>query len=482
MRLPFDGTLKRKDTREAADSGILLWRQNFFIFLPFFAIPLWIFAFTLRLLPGNLQYFSWLIVWWLKPLFDRIILHIISIRFFERDAKTKRLCQGLFKTLIRGLPGDLLWRRFSLLRSSLLPVRVLERNIKSADAFNNRKKSLLTGGINYCFLLTIWGFAVEIALLYGNFLFLVSINQLILNGMIFWDNFLDIEIYFYALWCFNYMLVETIYVCMGFSLYINSRVEVEGWDIEITFRNIAEKLKNKGKYAVLIIMLFCFLFSPVNIFASDYQTADNVPLDTLKIVLDSPDFGGEKDTWGIRFKNPAQQRNVQNINTDALNRLRQIFAYILWFILISAFAGLLIFLFIYYRKTMIKKTVKTNIPAVKLPLGIQADNSVSMIKKALNFHEQGEIRLAWGYCTAAAIQSWAIYNGITFPPDATETDCANAVIKKTDNNSSANDSLAEKFKKLIEHWVYLAYAGRLPPAGSFEEAIVLCETIGVKNG
>jgi hypothetical protein len=42
------------------------------------------------------------------------------------------------------------------------------------------------------------------------------------------------------------MLVETLYVCMGFSLYINSRIEVEGWDIEITFRSFAEKLRKKA--------------------------------------------------------------------------------------------------------------------------------------------------------------------------------------------------------------------------------------------
>jgi hypothetical protein len=116
MKIPFEGYLRRMDSREAADAGILLWRKNFIDFILFFAVPFWICAFTLRLLPGKAQYLSWLILWWLKPLFARPVLHIISVRFFESGAGINRLVRGMGKTLLRGLPGDILWRRFSPLR------------------------------------------------------------------------------------------------------------------------------------------------------------------------------------------------------------------------------------------------------------------------------------------------------------------------------------------------------------------------------
>ena len=472
MKLPLEGALRRKDFREAADAGLLLWRQNFAAFLPFFAIPFWICAFALRMLPGNWKYLSWLIIWLLKPLFDRIILHIISVRFFERGASLSRLRQGLGKSLYRGLAGDLLWRRFSPLRSAMMPVRVLEQNIKSGKGITERKKLLENGGIGYCFLLTVWGAAVEITLLAGEILFFITMTELMARGFLSSiESFADVEIFIYAAWCINYMLVETIYVCMGFSLYINSRVEVEGWDIEITFRDLAEKLKNKSKNIALIVLLLACLFMPVS------TSANDVPLETLQNILESPDFGTVEDSWGIRLRNPSQPGDFPEYDFGFTEHLRRIFAYILQFILIGIIAGLIVFLFIYLRKFRQSKAAGTGSADIKTMHTHPAEDPTALLEKALSFHEQGKIRLAWGYCTAAAIQSWPHYYDINFPPNATENDCAHIVNLKTGNNPQAY-----AFGKLVKHWVYFAYGGRHPPEGSFEEAAALCKILGIKNG
>jgi len=471
--MKVDVSFRRKNFREAADSGLLLWRENFVSFIPFFAIPLWVCAFSLRIfLPENLQYYSWLIVWLLKPLFDRLILHVVSIRFFERDAGLKRLCRGLVKNLWRGLIGDLLWRRFSPLRSAMMPIRVLEKNIKSRKANRERKGYLKNGGIDYCFLLTIWGIAVEIALLIGEILFVITMSEFLAKGLLSSiESFADIEIYIYAAWCFNFILVETIYVCMGFSLYINSRIAVEGWDIEILFRGFAEKLKNSGKTIAIIALLLVTCFMPVPAFA------DETPIASLQTILESPDFGGEKDSWGIKLKKPLEQMDMPNINTDFIEELRKIFAIILRFILIIIIAGLLVLLFYYLSKLRTKKPGKTKRSAASILQKKPIEDPKILLGKAIKFHERGETRLAWGYCTAAAIWSWPTYQGIVFPPNATESDCASLVISKANNNSQAHT-----FNKIIKHWVYFAYAGKLPPEGSFEEAINLCKNLGAGNG
>jgi hypothetical protein len=484
--MKIDAGLKRKDFREAADAGLLLWRENFYSFLPFFAITFWICAFIPRiLLPGNWQYLSWIIIWWLKPLFSRIVLHIISIRFFDRSAGFKRLFFGLGKNLLRGLAGDLLWRRFNPLRSVMMPVRVLELNIKSRKRISERKKTLEKGGINYCFLLTIWGVAVEIALLTGMFFFFMVINQLMFNNTLFSESFWDIEIFIYAAWCFNYMLIETIYTCMGFSLYINSRLEIEGWDIEITFRNFAEKLKEKSKYAVLLVLMTICLFTPLKSFADnrdeslDSSLSNDIPFEVLQFILDSPELGGEEDSWGIRFRNlPQEEETNTEINPNHLGNLREILAYILRFFLIFVFLGLLIFLLIYLYKNKKNKTSEKKYHNFKTIHNIQIKDPKILLEKAKTFYEQENIRLAWGYCTAAAIQSWSYYRGITFPPNATESDCANIVISKTNVNPCPQTEL---FNRLIKHWIHIAYAGKIPPQGSFEEAVNLCISLRNEN-
>jgi hypothetical protein len=464
------------DSREAADAGLLMWRECFINFLPFFAIPLWVCAFALRLLPGNLVYFSWLILWFLKPLFDRPVLHIISVCFFESGAGMNRFFKGFGKTLWRGLPGDLLWRRFSPLRAAMMPVRTLEYGSKKSGKETVKRKELLkNSGIGYCFLLTCWGIALEITLLFGEALFFFMITDLMGIGkdvqFFTVEFFRKAEIFIFSAWCINYMLIESLYVCMGFSLYINSRIEVEGWDIEIMFRAFAKKLKKASG----VLIVFIFMFFPVNAFTVDFE--DSVPLEKLHEILDSPDFGGEKDSWGIRFKNQQEKRD--NINFDInpmIERLRFIFAFILRFIIIVLIAALIVFIIFYVRRFVYRRNTETEETTMTTLHGIPLGNPELILQRAVDFFEHGNLRLAWGYCTAAGILSWTTFRGLTFPPDATESEC----VKIVSSSFSGDDVIT--FNRLINHWINFAYAGRLPPDGSFEEAAAFCKSMGESDG
>ena len=230
--------LRRRSVWEAADSGLLLWRKSFADFIPFFAIPVWIAACGLRFLPLDENgYIPYLALWWLKPLFDRLILHVVSVRFFNSSARFKDLRKGLWGTLRRGLLGDLLWRRFSPGRGARMPLRVLERLHRKQ--YSQRKKALVPGGLNFCFLISAVGLVLEGVLLLGEFAFASMIIRLFLpTSLSYISRYSEVtSILIYAAYCFNYILVGSIYVCMGFGLYINSRVEIEGWDLQLLFNN-----------------------------------------------------------------------------------------------------------------------------------------------------------------------------------------------------------------------------------------------------
>jgi hypothetical protein len=232
-----------------------------------------------------------------------------------------------------------------------------------------------------------------------------------------------------------------------------------------------------------LVYLACLLL-PVGNLAADQELISpdkDIPLNTLREILDSPDFGGEKDSWGIRLKN---QRKLPEINFNPLvEKLRHIFAVALRLILIAIIAGLFVFLFFYLFK--FKGGVSGGIDRVggsviKTLSDKSSGNPEYLLNEAVAFFEQGNVRMAWGYCTAAAILSWTLYQGIVFPPNATENDCASMVNLKAADN--IDDDKARVFGELIKNWVNLAYAWRFPPAGSFNKALALCESLRKANG
>jgi hypothetical protein len=240
--------LRKRGLWEAFDSGTLLWKDNFFYFIPFFAIPIWIAAFALLLIPYDFRWLSWLALWWLKPLFDRLCLQVISSRFFRPSRESSPVngkkmqavdTSSPMRVILKGLPrnffpyllGDLLWRRFSPFRSTNMCLRLLER--LKPKQYHERKKVLVQGGLNYSAILSFLALPLEVMLLGGEFIFVLIMFQFFLPN-INWALHFDgenIMLAFYAAYCVNYILVESLFVSMGFGLYINCRNETEGWDI-----------------------------------------------------------------------------------------------------------------------------------------------------------------------------------------------------------------------------------------------------------
>jgi hypothetical protein len=479
MSLPLEGTLalRRRNSWEAVDAGLLLWRANFAYFLPFFAIPFWLCAFALRMLPEHMHPWSWLILWYLKPLFDRAILHVISVRFFEPGSGSGRLFRGLGGNLFRGLVGDLLWRRLSPLRSAVMPLRVLEK-LRGRET-RKRRQDLVWGGLSFCGFLTIWGFALEIALLGGELIFFGSIMNIIQKDFFtsFRDFFARTELFLFVAWCINYMLVETMYVCMGFGLYINSRVELEGWDIEILLRKFAaERKKKKILPGAPVLLLAAALFLPPAVHAEGPADPGGPPLEVLEQIFASGDFGGEEEGWGIRLKKrgeePARQEQPSLNISPWVEKIRQSFAFFLRLVLVL---GIGVLVFLCFRYLYRNRRVKTALPPeghMRGLFGAAAEDPAVLLEEARARYGRGELRRAWGLCLAALFEAWSRYRGPAFPPDATEYGCL-ALIRA----AGAPPAETERFALVVRRWAAFAYGGRLPPPGSFEEALALCAAL-----
>ena len=248
--------MRRRSVWEAADSGILLWRDNFLYFIPVFAAPVWIIASALMFIPDDFRWVSWFGLWWLKPLFERFCLQVVAVRFFRNNPDAglfndpdslssswgfRRILKGLLANIFSYLPGDLLWRRLSPFRPATMCLRLLER--PKPGLYKERKKVLASGGLNFSALLSCIGPSLELILLGGEIVFTIIILEIFFPHIpwVMRINSLNFLLFVYIAYCFNYILVGSLYVCMGFGIYINSRTTVEGWDIELLFRKFSEK-------------------------------------------------------------------------------------------------------------------------------------------------------------------------------------------------------------------------------------------------
>jgi len=476
-------SLRSRSVWEAVDSGVLLWRGNFIYFIPFFAVPVWATACGLRLLSGELFLVPYLGLWWLKPLFDRLALHVISKRFFDAPAASnlKSLCRGIAETR-RGLLGDLLWRRFNPNRAASMPVRVLEH--LGAKQFALRKKALESGGIGFCSFISILGLALEAALLLGEILFaLMAASLFFPTAVEYLREYNEItEIIIFAAFCFNYILVETLYVCMGFGLYINSRVEVEGWDLELLFKKFA-----RHKKIVLLICLFVALpfftyAESTSAFPDDFSVAYDPSAEPagrgsppvkaihdLREILASPDFGGEREGWAIRFKDRDYEELPDVDFGEGFEKIRSLFGFLLRLFVVLAILGFAVFVcywLIRNRRQILRGKLFAQ-RSFRFAKGRQPEMSREstelLFLKAENFFRNGNLREAWAACFSGCLGAYSLSCSIAFPADATEYDCL-GLVREADSTECG-------FDEIVQNWILFAYGSRPPDKSAFEKAL-----------
>ncbi|MCL2093661.1 MAG: DUF4129 domain-containing protein [Treponema sp.] len=473
--------LRRRGLWEAADSGVLLWRSNAVHFIPFFAIPFWIIACGLRLFPEAYSAYSYLILWWLKPLFDRLVLHVVARRFFGLPGieEKRSLSRGLGRSLWRGLAGDLSWRRFSPNRAAHMPIRLLEE-IRPRE-IRSRKKALAPGGLNFCFLITILCLLMEGMLLFGEIIFSIMMIQIIVPSAFeyFQYGFQNAEIFIFAAYCLNYFLVESLYVCMGFGLYINSRVEVEGWDLQILFQKLAARGPKKGPLLSVLVLAFLLLGAPalssseeaerphIEYFSEDFPLLSEEQGEALIEILSSSDFGGTRESWGIRLRHEIEEPEpLEEELVDWLMRLRQIFAHVLRYMIILGALVFVGFLIYWLRRSYAGSSRSKKGRGYRVhqnPL-MSSESPESLFAIAEISFREGRIREAWAACLSGCLGAFSLYHSLSFPPHATEYGCLHLV-------RQAQGQAAPPFEDLVRSWIYFAYGERPPAQGAFERAL-----------
>jgi len=280
-----------------------------------------------------------LLVWWLEPLYDRVVLHVLSRAVFG-EVPTPRSVLRSWRDWTGGLVGALTLDRIDMARSFNLPVRQLERQ-RGREA-RERRRVLGRRARGQAVWLTVVWLHFEVALLWsaGAMASLVLPAQLerapggedtFLGGffeMMQMTSVSDALVYAGVI-----LFLEPFYVAAGFGLYLNRRTLLEGWDIEVALRRIAER--HAAAFLFSVVLCFSFVSDPA-------LAQEKNPKKEIAEVLKAPEFGHYRDTMRWEPRDPARPKEQKKADATFWHAIGYAFAkgaeVLLWAAAIAAAA------------------------------------------------------------------------------------------------------------------------------------------------
>ncbi|CAM5530103.1 DUF4129 domain-containing protein [Rhodanobacter lindaniclasticus] len=488
--------LRPRVTREAIDLGAAMLRAN--------ASPVWSawFAFTLPVfvlcnalgVALGWPWLGWLLMWWLKPLFDRLPLYVLSRAVFDRAPGWRETLRGQRQWNWRSTLAGLSWLRIDSNRALRLPLDLLEGSTRKQRSA--RWKVLRRRLAGETSLLTYFCLLFELVLFLSVWLFALLLiphewRPESLTGL-FRDGVRGVPTAWVltgaAVAYLAMSVIEPLYVACGFALYLNRRTQLEAWDIDLAFRRLRARLQGLG---MLLGVLLC-----VGVFAPAAQAQVHVDVPIAKpatVSLDTvfegktsdaerqrlaqaaaqayrdPRFGGEHTVRRWQFKYaPKPDTTPTAVPFTWFGRmLAGFFQLLLWLLLAAALAGLLWLGWRWRGRWKAANeepasALSSSVSAIAdAPAALPADLAGAARALWQAQHRREALALLYRGCveqTARELQQPPA-------PDATEAHWLRQA------RAIADPERSRRVIRIVRTWQFAAYAGRYPDDATVEQLL-----------
>lgn len=499
--------LRARTAWEAIELGLALVRRHAgAVWKPWVLVTLPVFV-LLNALAWSIDtlWLAGLVMWWLKPVFDRIPLYVLSRAVFGATPSVRETLRAQLRWGWRWMPHYLSWRRLSPVRSLYLPIDLLEG--VSGAQLRERRRVLGSAVYGNAALLTLVCLHFEFALVvacYAAVLMFVPFDYLPETARAAWS-MLSVQPPWWAqmgqnafVWLAT-SVIEPFYVGAGFGLYLNRRTQLEAWDIEIAFRKLRARLAAAATPFVLALALLGASALPLRAQEAGQEahtagqvTEDEAPLPpTLPKVfgehrVDDGDFreaadrayedpllGGTltREVWEKRNKSEAPEPEEKPFDNAFLKAFSMIFALIgewgLWLLALLLVIALLATVRHWWPwmqgslKRSAPRVTEVREESLELPDVLPDD----IPGTARRMWKEGRQRQALALLYRASVEAMSVRAGVVLPPGATESECLRASRKIPDE---AGRGL---FARMVRVWQYAAYAGQVPVTDEFESLL-----------
>ncbi len=473
--------LRPRGNFEAIDLGFRMaltwWRPLWGVWLVLF-LPV---AVALHLALPDEPFWAAFALMWMKPLFDRFVLHVISRRVFGTEAGVFSTLAAWREVLTPGLFADLTWRRlFAPVRSFTLPVTQLER---STGAVARRRRQVLgnrTSG--HAFALWFVCLCFELVVLIGlAFLFEVMLQPGESGGDTdaaayeawTWWTHLDSVFYVAAV-----SLIEPFFVAAGFALYLNRRVGLEAWDVELALRRLERRLSAAATGVLAALAVLATLafapppahadeVRPVNALPSKSTTAPPAaPRDTearriARELFADPVFGDSREVTRWRLRERDEDDDSTPLDLPWLETVVEAIAKLIQFIGWLGIAAIVIAIVVviarWYARGERSRAPPRAPPAELFGLAIAPDSLPADIEAAaLAACRDGDARLALSLIYRGALSVLVHGRGIGIAAGAVEADVLRAA------RGVLTATAAAWFGQVLDQWIAVAWARQAP--------------------
>jgi hypothetical protein len=474
--------LRPRTAWEALDLGLLFVRDNArALWSAWFAAYVPVAAVLLACFRGNLVW-AWLVLWWLKPAFDRLVLAVLAPRVVGEAPALGAVLRAWPRTLWRsGILSALTYRRFDLARSFHLPVRQLER--LAGRPARRRTAVLDRDGRGAAVWLTFvlanleGVFALAASMLLALVFDVQTPVEAVLEGWLrglFMPHTASLG--GVAIGLAITTLLEPLYVASGFMLYLQRRTELEGWDIELRFRQMARRLTDLARpaaaaatpLAAIALAVSLAVARPAPAAQEEAAPAPAVPAAPAPIrepprdparvvreVLEDPVFGERTKVTRLKYVGPTwERREGPEIDFSWWKQIvrwsAQIARAAAWVTAACAIGFALYQLAKYLRARSLRTSPRAR-PEFLFGLDVRAGSLPDDVAGAAgNAARAGRVREALSLLYRGALVRF-MDEGLDFRRGDTEGDCLARVARE------AGTSRAGYFRRLVAAWQSLAY-------------------------
>jgi hypothetical protein len=418
------------------------------------------------------------LLWWLKPLYDRVALHVASRAVFGDVLGVRATLAQARTWLGSGLAGALTLGRIDMARSFHLPVKQLEGQRWRAARARRTLLGRRTHG--YAVWLTLACLHFELVLVWStDMLWDLVLPAKAQEGTSIWEAmfadaaFGDVFTFAdYAAYAAAVFVIEPLYVAAGFALYLNRRTLLEGWDLEVALRRIAAQRAAAAPGAALaaVALLAAALALLLPAAPASAQAAAKDPRREIAEVLKAPEFPHERAVTRWQRRATDAPRSGPDFDLGWLRALGYAFAksseVALWIA-----AAALVALGLWWASRLLPRAPSLprapyrpppslfGMPLAPETLPADLAGAVRALLAA------GRMREALALLYRGTLSALVHGRGIELRPSDTEGEALARV------RAHGEAATAQYFGELVLHWQRAAYGRRLPAAADVERLL-----------